>query len=199
MQTLDDDERAIVEEHLPSCAACRRELEWHQQLRTAHAVPAPVRDVDRAFAALRTQLPATLAPPPATGWLSALRAWWQEQQFLTRWALALQPLLILGLVGALLWNPARSAREESGLFHALGRPAAALTSARLVIVFAPDVTQVEMRRVLLASGARIVDGPTAADAYILAVPPARAEQAAQQLRAEHSVLLIQPLDARESR
>jgi len=36
----------------------------------------------------------------------------------------------------------------------------------------------EMRRVLLASGTRIVDGPTAADAYISSVAPERAEQAA---------------------
>ena len=56
-----------------------------------------------------------------------------------------------------------------------------------------------MRRVLLASGARIVDGPTAADAYILAVAPDHAEQAVQTLRSEHSVLLIQSLDAKDAR
>ena len=49
---------------------------------------------------------------------------------------------------------------------------------------------------LLASGARIVDGPTAADAYILAVAPEKLEAAMQQLRAEKSVLLVQSLEAK---
>jgi len=198
MGSLDDDDRTVVDEHLLACAACRRDMEWHRQVRAAHAAPASARDVDRAFAALQARLPASIAKSPAVGWLSALRAWWQAQQPWARYAFALQPVLILGLAGALLFGPGKSVPEEPGLFHALGRPTAALAAARLVVVFAPQTTQVEMRRVLLASGTRIVDGPTAADAYILAVAPERAEQAAQQLRSEHSVLLIQALDARSA-
>ncbi len=198
MGSLDDDDRTVVDEHLLACAACRRDTEWHRQVRAAHATLAPARDADRAFAALQARLPASMAGSPAVGWLSALRAWWQAQQPWARYALALQPVLILGLAGALLMGPGKSVPEEPGLFHALGQPTAALTAARLVVVFAPQTTQVEMRRVLLASGARIVDGPTAADAYILAVAPERAEQAAQQLRSEHSVLLIQALDTRNT-
>jgi hypothetical protein len=113
----------------------------------------------------------------------------------------LQSVLIVGLTGALALGVGRAGSSRStgdaALFHALGRPVATLPAARLVIAFAPQTSVAEMRRVLLASGARIVDGPTAADAYILAVAPERAEQALQSLRAEHSVLLIQSLDAKD--
>lgn len=195
MATLDADECALVESHLAECPACRRELEWHRQLRAAQAAPIVARDVDRAFAALRARLPASA--PRARAW-EALRAWWQAQAAPSRWALALQPLLIVALAVALVAGRGAPARTSPQIYHALARPAAE-TSGRLVVVFAPQATQAEMRRMLLASGTRIVDGPTAADAYILAVAPERAAQAAQQLRAESSVLLIQSLDAEGAR
>ena len=194
MATLDIDECALVESHLADCAACRRELEWHRQLRTAQATPIAARDVDRAFAALRARLPAPARTPRMRFW-EAARIWWQAQSAPMRWAFALQPLLIAGLAVALLVGrglPAASSSPQ--IYHALARPATA-SSGRLVVVFAPQATQAQMRRVLLASGTRIVDGPTAADAYILAVAPEHAAQAMQQLRAESSVLLIQSLDA----
>ncbi|TLY52458.1 MAG: hypothetical protein E6K53_04295 [Gammaproteobacteria bacterium] len=198
MATLDADECALVESHLADCAACRRELEWHRQLRTAQAAPVAARDVDRAFAALRARLPAPARAPRMRLW-EALGAWWRAQSTPMRWAFALQPLLIVGLAVALVGGHGGPAAAPSPqIYHALARPSAE-TSGRLVVVFAPQVTQAEMRRVLLASGTRIVDGPTAADAYILAVAPERAAQAAQQLRAESSVLLIQSLDAESLR
>jgi len=194
MSTLDADECALVESHLADCAACRRELEWHRQLRAAQAAPAAARDVDRAFAALRVRMPAREPRPRTRAW-EALRMWWQTQAAPMRWALALQPLLIVGLAVALVaGRGVPTATSSQQIYHALAQPSAE-TSGRLVVVFAPQATQAEMRRVLLASGTRIVDGPTAADAYILAVAPERAAQAAQQLRAESSVLLIQSLDA----
>jgi hypothetical protein len=65
------------------------------------------------------------------------------------------------------------------------------------VVFAPQATAAQMRAVLLASDARIVDGPTAADAYTLAVDSARFDQAMQRLRADPSVLFVQALDAKD--
>ncbi len=193
MATLDTDECTLVESHLADCAACRRELEWHRQLRTAQAAPVAARDVDRAFAALRARIP---APAPRMRAWEVLRIWWQAQSATMRWAFALQPLLIVGLAVALVAGRGAPVAAPSlpQIYHALARPAVE-TSGRLVVVFAPQATQAQMRRALLASGTRIVDGPTAADAYILAVAPERAAQAAQQLRAESSVLLIQSLDA----
>ena len=64
-----------------------------------------------------------------------------------------------------------------------------------MVVFRPDTPEREMRRILQASGARVVDGPTATDAYLLAVPAAQAAPALARLRAERAVTLAQPLAA----
>jgi len=199
MGTLDDADREVVDGHLHSCAACRRDVEWHQQLREAHNDPLPEQDVGRAFAAVRARIQLPAAAPSAPG---ALRSRWGRrgwQRPWVGWALAAQAAIIVVLVSALALGFGRSATEDSRLFHTLGRSTAALATAKLVVVFAPQATEADMRRVLLASGARIVDGPTAADAYILTVAAEHAEQAVQTLRAEHSVLLIQSLDAKDAR
>jgi Putative zinc-finger len=197
MGTLDEEDRSKVDEHLRSCAACRHDLQWHAQLREAHDEPAPVRDVDRAFAALRARLPAPLAQPSVTDRARSLWQRWMPERSFGGWALALQSVVIVGLASALLLGLGKPAPDEAHLFHALSRPADAATTSKLVVVFSPQASQAEMRRVLLASGARIVDGPTAADAYILAVASDRADHALQLLRAEHSVLLIHSLEAKD--
>ncbi len=196
MATLDADECALVESHLADCAACRRELEWQRHMRTAQAAPVAAYDADRAFAALRARMPAPARASRQRAW-EALREWWQAQATPMRWVFALQPLLIVGLALALVAGRGTPAVSAPQIYHALARPAAE-SGGRLVIVFAPQTTQAQMRSVLLASGTRIVDGPTAADAYILAVAPERAAQALQQLRAESSVLLIRTLDTEDA-
>ena len=42
--------------------------------------------------------------------------------------------------------------------------------------------------------ARLVDGPTQADAYVLQIPAARRELALATLRARHEIVLAQPID-----
>jgi len=193
MGTLDEDDRLVVDQHLEGCTACRRELEWHEQMRDANIAQPLSRDADRAFAALRARLPGALQPVTRTNWLASAANWWHMQAAWLRWSFALQPVAIAALAVALFFGVGRPAGMPQGTFHALSR--AADTPARLVVVFSPQATQSEMRRVLLANGARIVDGPTAADAYVLAVAPERAENALRQLRTETSVLLIQSLEA----
>jgi len=194
MGTLDEEERRLVDEHVQACAACRGELEWEQQLRAANNVAMPERNVDRAFAAMRARLPAPVKKVSAyerlQGWLDRLLP-----RPLLGWALAVQALAIVGLAAVLVAGRVQPGVQEAHTYRALSRPAAA-EPARLVVAFAPQTQVGELRRVLLASNARIVDGPTAADAYILAVAPERAEATLQQLRAEPSVLLVQSLDAK---
>lgn len=192
--TLGEDERRLVDEHVQACAACRGELEWERQLRAANNVAMPERDVDRAFAALRARLPSPARTPSVFERLQA-----RFDRLLPRpwlgWAVAVQAVAIVGLAVALIAGRVQPDGASAPIYRALARPAAA-EPARLVVAFAPQTQVGELRRVLLASGARIVDGPTAADAYILAVAPERAEATLQQLRAEPSVLLVQSLDAK---
>ncbi len=193
MGTLDEGERRHVEEHLQACAACRGEVEWEQQLRAANNAALPERDVDRAFAAMRARLPASTRK---VSWLERLMESMRPRPW-AGWALAAQAAVIVGLAVALWSRPTPIGPEEHS-YRALSRPVAAEPS-RMVVAFAPQTPLAEMRRILLANGARIVDGPTAADAYILSIAPERAEAAVQQLRAEPSVLLVQSLEAKVTR
>ena len=53
-------------------------------------------------------------------------------------------------------------------YHALGSPPAP-AAANVIVIFRADATEEDMRDALKASGASIVGGPTAADAYLLRV------------------------------
>ena len=194
MGTLDVNESRLVEEHLQQCSACRGELEWERQLRSANNVALPERDVDRAFAALRARLPADTRKPSLFDRLRAVRERVLPRPWLG-WVLAAQSLAIIGLCVALVSGGMLFGTGEAHTYRALSRPVSG-EPARVVVAFAPQTRIEEMRRVLLESGARIVDGPTAADAFILAVAPERLDAAVQQLRAEKSVLLVQSLEAR---
>jgi hypothetical protein len=66
-------------------------------------------------------------------------------------------------------------------------------------MFNPAITEAEMRRVLTDARARIVDGPTTTNAFVLEVPTAQVGEAVQKLRAERMVLFAEPLGARASR
>ncbi len=60
------------------------------------------------------------------------------------------------------------ARNAPARFHALGAAQAPLRVAGdAVIVFAPNIQERQMRRILEDAHARIVDGPTAANGYVI--------------------------------
>jgi hypothetical protein len=69
----------------------------------------------------------------------------------------------------------------------------------LVVVFHPTTSVAEVQRILRGAGARIVDGPTQANAYVIDVPPGQTERAAQAIKAERAALLIEPLGPRPAR
>ena len=56
-----------------------------------------------------------------------------------------------------------------------------------------------MQRILRGAGARVVDGPTQTNAYVLEVSSGQAEQAAQVMKAERAVLLVEALAAKAAR
>ena len=79
---------------------------------------------------------------------------------------------------------ARSGTDAAD-YRALG--SAAQPQGKLVVVFKPATTEREMRRILQANGARVVDGPTVTDAYVLALPASQANAALDRMRAEPAV------------
>lgn len=191
MGTLDVEERDFVDAHVSVCAACQRDLQWQQELRRAHAVsasPAVGYDVERALGALRARERASAVTHP----LRTPR--WRRFATSPHRSLALRVAAGLVLVCAAYLGATRLLFLPAAEYRALNQ--SPVPTARLVAVFAPQTSEAQLRTMLLANGARIVDGPTAADAYTLAVAADRADSVVQRLRAEPSVLLIQPLDTK---
>jgi len=204
--TLDDQERTQVEQHLQGCPACRAELDSMQALQSAYADSELVPEADAALARLRPQLQpvgparrrsadrARLAPfGAASGWMKL--APFGAGPTWIKVALAVQFCLIF----ALGWQVLRP--DQAGLeYHALaaaGGPARA--AGNVVVVFDPTAPQRDVAQILRRSDARIVDGPTAANGFVLAVAAGDLRAALERLRAEPQVVLAEPLEAQRTR
>jgi hypothetical protein len=209
---LSADETRRVHEHLQACAQCRHELEWEHGMRAEAAVEADALpdgiDMERALAKLlpalgpqeRPAVPTSAGPDAdadaaagvADTQVGAPRriSWWgakaANQSSWLRWAVAAQWLVIVAL-GALLVHP-----DETPAYRVLGAGVAA--GGNMVVVFQPTTSERELRHILQAQNARIVDGPTVTDAWLLNVPTDRHAQILQALRANAAVKLAEPLD-----
>ena len=187
--TLDDAELAPLQCHVQACAQCQAELDWQRKVRAAVAAqPDAAFDAGRAFAKLSPRLG---PQAPRIGLLDRWRTATAANSPWLRWTAAAQ-LAAIGILSVLL---ARSGNDDAA-YRALG--SAAHPRGNLVVVFKPATSESEMRRILQANGARVVDGPTVTDAYVLALPASQANAALDRMRAEPAVTLAQPLSA-ESR
>jgi hypothetical protein len=114
--------------------------------------------------------------------------WWQ-------WAIAAE-LAVIVVLGTLLL----SGTEGPTLYRTLGaRNATASATGSLVVVFDPATSEADVHRILRGAGARIVDGPTQANAYVLEVPEGQTDRAAQAIKAERAAVLVERLGPRGSR
>jgi len=187
--TLEGEELALVEQHVRGCDKCQREVENLRAIFDACAAlalppvarrgePAPLREV------------AGRAPQRGLG--ARIRNGLQTTQPFTRWLLAAQ-LAAIVVLGTLLAADPRDAASYRTLGNA--NPSAQSPEA-VAVIFDPAATESEMRRIVLRVGARIVDGPTTTDAFVLEVPAGRMEQTLQALRTEHAVRLAERLGPR---
>lgn len=184
---VDAQERAEIEAHLGACAPCRAALARERQLQRllGEAMPdAPrERDIARGFAALRDRIDSEQAA-----------AWWTRPSTLpAAWrVLLLAQAVVIGLmVAVLLWPRA----PVDARYRTLGAaPAALAVRADAVVSFAPGTSEAQLREALRAVGARLVDGPTASDAWLVALPQGDAGALAR-LRAQPGVSLAVSLDS----
>ncbi|KQQ36022.1 hypothetical protein ASF61_07370 [Duganella sp. Leaf126] len=133
-------------------------------------------------------------PPPAP--LRPVLPWWRraaanEPSWL-RWAAAAQCALIVGMA-AMLARPDAADTANAPAYHALGNGAAP-AGGNLVVMFAPTTTERELRHILQRHGARVVDGPTVTDAYLLRVPDAERQRTLDALRNDPAIRLAEALD-----
>jgi hypothetical protein len=194
--TLEQAERVLVEQHVQGCAACRRERDWLQRLSGAYAQSELAVDGELAFRRLERQLLARDVRVRAGGSprmrmrTGRLRGLFTANAPWLKFALAMQ----IGVIVALAWA---FAVREPPRFHVLGATPMRAGS-NIIVVFDPATRESELRRILREVGARVVDGPTAANGYVLDVAGTTGAALAH-LRAEPVVILAEPLQAESAR
>jgi len=179
---IEPGDRLLVDAHLADCAECRDELAAERRLHGA------VVDLPAPSAAGWERMVAELARPEAPVPLprSFRRAGWM---------LAAQAAVLVLGVGVVLHLQRQAPSVATPQpYHALGAPQQG-QAGNILVMFAPDTREPALRKAIEASGARLVDGPTAAGAYLLAIAPGERAAALARLRAQAGVTLAQPVDA----
>lgn len=183
--TLDPDEKAMVDAHLADCAECRAELAAEQAL-AADVAALPI-DVEHAWSMLSDRIDA--AGPP--------RRLAEPVPFLRRkvamgWALG-GPLAAAAAVAFAVAIVPDAPSPAGQTYRALGS-ASAVQPGNALVMFRPDARDGDLRAALATAGARIVDGPTVSGAYVVRIAPERRAQALAGLRAAPQVALAEPID-----
>ena len=188
--TLDKDELAFVEQHLSECVRCQREVQWLRELRAACVDGEAAPGASAVFRNLRRQLD---EPRTGRGKVASLSKLWRRAPPWSRWAMAGQLAAIVALGAVLL-------PSTNGLapYQTLAARSAAVPTGSLVVVFDPTTPESELRRMLRKAGARVADGPTQTNAYVLKVAAGQRVEAVQALRAEPAVVLVEQLDRAET-
>jgi anti-sigma factor RsiW len=188
--TLDKDELAFVQQHLSECVVCQREVQWLRELRAACVDGEAAPGASAVFRNLRRQLD---EPRAGRGKAASLSKFWRRAPPWSRWAMAAQLAAIVALGAVLL-----PSTDGLAPYRTLGARSAAPTGS-LVVVFNPTTPESELRRMLRKAGARVADGPTQTNAYVLKVAAEQQVEAVQALRAEPAVVLVEQLDRAETR
>ncbi len=189
-ETLEGEQLSMVQEHIRGCAQCQSDIAWQRKFQTVYLPSDATPDMDKAFAHLsaRLDMPSnTLHPARKPGVLAKIQSLFsREHMHWMPWALAAQCAIIFGFVFQLV-----SPSAVAPAYHVLGASNAG--GGNIVVMFRPEAREADLRRILHASDARVVDGPTVTDAYLLSVPDASLAQAVKQLRSDPAVMLVEPL------
>jgi anti-sigma factor RsiW len=180
---LEPADRALVERHLGSCAECQQQLHAERVLIDEFQTLTP--EIDTSWARLRSRIEPRQRREPQ--WRQAVG---EFRQLLNRpavAALATAQLAFVVLAATLALSLSRPT------YHALGG-AQEPASANILVMFRPETKESELRNSLRSSGATLVGGPTAADAYLLHVPAQSRSAALAKLRSNKDVLIAQPID-----
>ena len=180
---LDAADRERVEKHLTDCARCQADLRAERRLAEEYRAYSP--QVQASWLSLRERIDPTPVRPPAP----ANSNWWHS---LSRPAvaglMAAQLAVVLITAGVISY-----ASQPDAAYRALGStPVAA--SANAVVIFTPQTREEQLRRLLNASDAELVGGPTDAYAYILHVPMETRAAALARLRSRPEVVMAEPID-----
>jgi anti-sigma factor RsiW len=181
--TLSVDEIEQVDAHLAACDECRSELAIERKL--ARDVATLPLDVDSGWKAMTRRLADERRGGGARSPIALLR-----RRVPLGWAAGASLAASVAAVVAVIGLQVDRSPEQT--YRALGTPDAA-AGGQAVVLFKPDTTEQQMRVILSANDARLVDGPTAAGAYVLRIERGSTEDAIRALRQSSQVVLAEPI------
>jgi hypothetical protein len=176
LDKLTEDEQAMVADHVALCKQCREELDWQRELQAVQPAAGATPDMEGALARLTLRLDEFKPVANQARWM--------------RWGMAAQLIVIAGLGAAL----AVQSMREPQVYRLMGAaPVENAAEAHMIVVFHPSMTEGALRNALAVTSARVVDGPTEANAWLLRVPAASLPQALAAMRANKHVQMAEPL------
>ncbi|HEY1879285.1 MAG TPA: zf-HC2 domain-containing protein [Caulobacteraceae bacterium] len=181
---LDGPDQAQLEAHLADCAECRAELALERRLAT-EVIDLPA-DMAPAWAAMEQRLVASAPRRTKPARRNQVQQAAKSALPWLGWAVAAGVLMVVGLQAILPPRPAP-------VYHALAA-APDRASVDVAVIFKSQTTEADIQSVLYASHARVADGPTAANAWLLSVPAQERDAAVGRLRSSPEVLTAEPLD-----
>ena len=186
-QTLDDDERKMVEMHLADCRDCAKELESLKAMRktvveVGDSGPALSRfALNRALAEIEDYERTRTSAARAAGAAQATQEtkgfwarWWQPTPVFARALIAAQIVLVLALGSLTLYQYS----HPNIVFKTSSGGVNDKTSTRITVGFSEGATEQEIRQTILGIQGQIVEGPSALGLYTIQVPIPR-EKAAE--------------------
>jgi hypothetical protein len=188
---LDPAEQDRVLAHLAVCAECQEDVRFQERLGPEIA-ELPL-NVENSWSQMRRMLDAEQAPAPKS---KAWPAWHGGFAGPVGLAWRTSPIWGIGaLAGALLvavvaYSPPLGMTGQYRALSARAKP----TPGNIMVIFRPETPERSLREALRASHARLVDGPTEADAYVLSVPTLERATALATLRKRTDVVVAQPID-----
>lgn len=199
-ESLSPDETSEVEAHMENCPVCQSEVARCKELNLAvkanpqktwtPSAPHFANVLANVDAYENRQAQSRGSP----GWIEKWFPWLGDTPRPARFTLAFQGALVLALASTLL---VRAFVPTAG-YQTLSNPAepSVLGAQQVRLVFAEDITEKELRGLLLEIPARIVAGPTALGVYTVALNPSRedaevSQKALAQLRAHPKVRLAE--------
>lgn len=188
---LDPAERAEIDAHLATCAACQHELASEREL-AAHIVALPI-NADAGWEAVRRQVKGQSRDKTPWFSLSALKELLFRPTHMG-WVVASQVAVLVVAGSVYMALPERPTAE----YHVLSAPPAP-RAGNIIAMFRPDVPEQQLRAMLLTHGASIVDGPTPSGAYILRVPDNVRAKTLAELQQSKDLILAQPIDPEPAR
>ena len=198
--TLDKVDRADVESHLKVCAICRAELSRCQALKEHLPEIKAWKPSATHFSKILDQVEELESPGPRNldsfsskpnGIKARLRQWLGASPRPVCWTLGLESAALAALF-VISMLPNGVFRQSETPFETLSDAETAKHSgARIRLVFAPELSEAEMRALLHKTEAQLREGPSVVGAYTVEVEPQKLDAALGVFRAHPKVRLAQ--------